>query len=101
MSIVDRWKRRRWTTRREVKALENALGDLTPGDDEYAPALNSIEQLTRIRNTKIETGVKALKEIGMLAICGAVAVAAYSIDKSDEIPRNKTSMNVFGRIARF
>lgn len=45
-----------------------------------------------------EKGVKALGVIGTLVITGVVAERAYSIDCSDEIPRNKQSMRLSDKL---
>ena len=95
--VVRGW-RKRWTINKERKAqIENAK-TLSVGDELYKPTLDAIEQTTKIRNSRIEVGLKALQVVGTLAIGCFVAKAAYSIDKSDEIATNKNSMGVFSKI---
>lgn len=98
--LVKSW-RKRWSINKERKAqIENAK-TLSVGDELYKPTLDAIEQTTKVRNTKIELGLKALQVVGTLVIGGFVAKAAYSIDKSDEILQNKNSMGFFGKIFKF
>lgn len=91
-------KEKPWDLKQEEKALEKNLKSMSVSDDQYKPTLDAIEQLNKTQNANRESKVKRLKDIGMLALCGAVAVAAYAIDKSDSIQRNKCSANLFGKI---
>ena len=91
---------KRWTLKQESKAQMDNLKEMGVDDEKYKPTLDSIEKISRIRNEKIETAVKVIKDIGMLVVCAGLGVAAYKLDESDSIMRNKACGGLFNKLFR-
>lgn len=98
--LANQKHRKHWTLRKEKRAqMENAK-TLGVDDKTYKPTLDAVEQMTKIRNMNWDIFLKGLQIVGTLALGGLVAKAAYGVDKSDEILKNKNSMGLFGKVFR-
>lgn len=87
-------RKKHWTLRKELKQGIDSLKGLAPTDESYKPTLDAIEQISKLKYENRKTVASIAKDIGTLLVLGFVAVVAYSIDRSDEIPRNKASQGV-------
>lgn len=96
-TAVTKWKRR-WTLKRELREQEGSIETLKVGDATYKPTLDAVEQISKMRREKAESRVRILKDIVTAGVCIFVAAAAYSVDKSDDLLRNKSSAGVFSKI---
>lgn len=96
---AKKWKR--WNLRKERRAQIENLKTLPVNDPLYTPTLESIKEISAAQNARTDTVTKVFNALGTLAIGGLALFAAYSIDKSDSIPRNRTSQTVFNKLFRF
>lgn len=91
-------REKRWTIAREKNRREAELKALAIDDTNYKITLDAVEKSTKIRNLNIDTLVNSAQKLGMLVLAVGVTVIAYSVDKSDSIPRNKFTMGLFNKI---
>jgi hypothetical protein len=94
-------RERRWTLRREKAKKESELKLLEVDDPKYKLTLEAVEKTTKVRNSNIDTFVNFAQKLGMLGLAIGATLLAYSVDKSDNIPRNKQSMNIFNKFLKF
>lgn len=98
VSVKKKERIKHWSLRKEMRRRIDIIGSKTDAaDTEYSASLESVKKLIDIRNSRTELWSKIGQVVGTLAIGAAVAFTAFKIDNSDEIPRNKNSMNLFGR----
>lgn len=91
-------KEKPWNLKQEERALEQNLKTMSVNDKEYKPTLDAIEQLNKTQDAKAESRANRAKAIGTLVLGFGVAMAAYAIDRSDSIQRNKCSASFFGKV---
>ena len=90
--------KRRWTLKREIRAQEDILESLGTNHHLYGPALDSIKTCTEIRARRAETRAKVFQAVGTVGLTALALFAAYKVDKSDDLLRNKQSLGVFNKI---
>lgn len=90
--------KRRWSLKREIKKNEELLEAVEANDPLYKPTLDSIEQCSKIRNAKAETRAKVLQAVGTVGLTALALFAAYKVDSSDDIVRNKNSLGIFNKV---
>lgn len=108
-------KKKRWTLKREIEARTEELGKLSEVqpekeqdqekkdkaqqrlDDRRKATLEHLKSAQEVRNARMESVAKVAKDIGSLALFGVLVVFAYSIDKSDLIPRNKVAQGLVNK----
>ena len=88
----------RWTLKRETKRQEELLKAAEAKDDTYKSALDSIQKCTEIRARRAETRAKVFQAVGTVGLTALALFAAYKVDKSDDLLRNKQSLGVFNKI---
>lgn len=93
-------KDKKWSISKEAKALGEGLKTLKPGDDGYEETISAIEKCAKISESKWTTISTVFKNVGMVIVCAGACLLAYSVDKSDEIPKNKFTKELFHKIFR-
>lgn len=91
-------KEKKWSVSREAKALGEGLKTLKPGDAGYEETISAIEKCSKINESKWTTISTVFKNVGMVIVCAGACILAYSVDKSDEIPKNKFTKELFHKI---
>lgn len=91
-------KNKKWNVSMEAKALGENLKTLRPGDNGYDDTLAAIEKCSKINESKWVMVSTVFKNIATVIICAGVGFLAYSIDQSNEIPRNKLTKELFHKI---
>lgn len=98
----------KWSTKKEVRKLEDKLETLTPEDDNYAKYSTALKDMKEDRRRGLETAVKVLGVAATSAVSIIVAKKSLDIDRSNEIPDNpqtgkglKTVLDMFTKNLRF
>lgn len=91
-------KEKKWNVSKEASSLGESLKTLKPGDEGYKETLEAIEKCSKINESKWTTISTVFKNVAMVLVCAGVGVLAYSVDKSDEIPKNKFTKELFHKI---
>lgn len=91
-------KEKKWNVSKEASSLGESLKTLKPGDEGYNETLEAIEKCSKINESKWTTISTVFKNVAMVLVCAGVGVLAYSVDKSDEIPKNKFTKELFHKI---
>lgn len=87
-----------WSLRKELQKRIDLMGETDANTQEYKDNLNSVKDLVYIKNQKLDSRAK-VGQVATAFVLGAIGLyAAFQVDKSDEILRNKNSMNMFNRI---
>lgn len=97
-NMAENKKEKKWNVSREAASLGENLKTLKPGDDGYEETLTAIEKCSKINESKWTTISTVFKDIGLVIVCAGVGVLAYSVDKSNEIPKNKLTKELFHKI---
>lgn len=97
--VFKKW--RRWSLRKEKKARLEDLKILHAEDPMFKPTLESIKEISLVQNARTETITKVFSAVTTVALGALALFAAYEIDKSDSIPRNRTSQGIFNKLFRF
>ena len=91
-------KEKKWNVSKEASSLGESLKTLKPGDEGYKETLEAIEKGSKINESKWTTISTVFKNVAMVLVCAGVGVLAYSVDKSNEIPKNKLTKELFHKI---
>jgi hypothetical protein len=94
-------KKKRWNLRKEKDARIQSLQDIPVTDPAYKPTLDSVKLLSEVRNSKVDTAIKVLQILGILAIGVFATYKGYQVDESDSILRNKCSLGISNKLLRF
>lgn len=97
-NMAENKKEKKWNVSREANSLGESLKTLKPGDEGYEETLAAIEKCSKINESKWTTISTVFKNIGLVIVCAGVGVLAYSVDKSNEIPKNKLTKELFHKI---
>lgn len=90
--------KKRYSINSEIRVLEESLKTMKPEDEGYERTVKALERLYAIRCQKSATKWKILIGVGGLGVTAASGLLAYKKDASDEIVRNKNTMNIFGKL---
>ena len=91
-------KEKKWNVPKEGSFLGESLKTLKPGDEGYNETLEAIEKCSKINESKWTTISTVFKNVAMVLVCAGIGYLAYSVDKSDEIPKNKFTKELFHKI---
>lgn len=91
-------KEKKWNVSKEASSLGESLKTLKPGDEGYKETLDAIEKCSKINESKWTTISTVFKNVATVLVCAGVGILAYSVDKSDEIPKNKFTKEFFHKI---
>ena len=93
--MAENKKEKKWNISREASSLGESLKTLKPGDEGYEETLAAIEKCAKISESKWTTISTAFKNVATVIVCAGIGILAYSVDKSNEIPKNKFSKELF------
>ena len=93
-------KEKKWNVSKEANSLSESLKTLRPGDEGYEETLDAIEKCSKINESKWTTISTVFKNVAMVFVCAGVGILAYSVDKGNEIPKNKFTKELFHKIFR-
>lgn len=91
-------KEKKWTLSKEKTALEENLKTLKPGDEGYDATLAAIEKCENIKESKWTTASTIFKNVAGIFVLVGIGALAYSVDQSNEIPKNKMVKEYFHKI---
>lgn len=94
-NMAENKKEKKWNISREASSLGESLKTLKPGDEGYEETLAAIEKCAKISESKWTTISTAFKNVATVIVCAGIGILAYSVDKSNEIPKNKFSKELF------
>ena len=92
------FKKFRGGIREEKKRI---FGRLSEKDgDEYSKELENAERVLRMENERRKTTSEVLKNVALAAGTIVAVGAAYLLDRRDEIPRNRNSLDCSKRLLK-
>lgn len=79
----------RWTTKKEVRKIQDKLETMNPEDENYQAYSKALKDMKEDRRHGIETVAKVLGIATTSAISIVMAKKSLDIDRSDQIPDNQ------------